>query len=436
MSKLRTKIASLRVRAISLRTHIDNAVSYLTSRTVSAVLFLIPIPWFIERHGDSSYGTATMLLLVFSYLHMVDLGFGYAVNLRIARSIARRTCRTDAILGTAWPIYAVCASVIALLILAAAGPFSNLLFGFTDNARYIRMLAPCTALLMFSSLLTATLQAHNKINWINYSRVILDVAKAGGLLWGGMASDPLPAVLIAVLIGCCVKTLVDFLLVQRVREFSGFPQPAWSVRDFRINAAFGLPMMMSTMLGILLTGLDRVYVSRLLGQAQLAHYSIAADLCSRGYMISWAIIGSIYTLLIRRQATGRTSHDLFSIMLMSVLGIVLVFYLPLALFAEVLLGWWIAPEFASAAAPSLRIWTGTATAYLFMCVYHSYIQSQGRPRLLLVGSLIACAVLVSALWFISGEPTIEAVATSVLLAFGSQALFLVVAKARLNERRK
>jgi O-antigen/teichoic acid export membrane protein len=193
-------------------------------------------------------------------------------------------------------------------------------------------------------------------------------------------------------------------------------------------------MIVSVVLGMVMTSADRIFVGRQFGQEALAHYSVAADICSRAYFLVWAVTGSIYTIYVKRRAVRRSADDLIRASLFSACLIAVCFYLPLALFARQIIGLWIGSAFAQSTVGVTRIWAAAAVAYVLMCVYYNHLQGFGKPRLLALSGVLGCTVLFAGLFTLTIPFGIEGAALSMLAGFAAQSIFLWWLSRRLSSR--
>lgn len=412
------------------RHHVNNVASYVVARIGATILYLAPVSIFVSRQGAGAYGSLSLLLLLFGYLHIFDLGIGYSVNQRFARALARGNQTGLRVVQFAVPVFLVLALVVSAVILIEARTIAMYLIGKPLHIAAVRLLGVAVGFLMISALLTAVLQAYNRVDWINYSRLIIDAARAAGVLLGAFSRH---AILIAVAVtvaGSVIKTAVDFGFAVRLLGHARALAPRFRAREVAVNVRHGFPMLVSTVLGISMFCVDRVAVSRMFGQQALAYYAVAADVCSRAYFLVYAITGSIYTLYVRRRATGRSSQDLVRAALLSVVVVTLLYYLPLGILARWIVSLWISPQFALASEGVMRIWACAAVIYLVMSVYYNQLQGLGAPRTLAVGGILAIGLLGVGLYALPGTYGIEGVAAAVLIGFAGQAAFLYVSSRR------
>lgn len=412
--------------------HVRNVASFVIARLAAIILYIVPVPRFIAGQGAAAYGSLTLLLLIFGYLHVFDLGIGYAVNQRFARALARGSQRGISVVQHALPVFVTFSIIVATIVFFGAHEIARFLIGAPDRVGSVRALALAVGFLMLSALMTAVLQAYNRVDWINYSRLIIDVARAGGIFAGAFARDGVGVAVGVTITGSVVKTLVDFGLVARLLGPSAVFAPRVKWRELVINVRLGFPMLVSVLLGMMMTSMDRVVVGRLFGQKALAHYAVGADVCARAYFLVWAVTGSVYTLYVRRRAVRRTADDLIRVSLISVGVVALSFYLPLAIFAPRIIKLWISSAFAQESAGVTRIWAVTAIAYLVMSVYYNHLQGFGRPRTLVLSSTLAIAVAAAGIIVLPHWFGIKGVAIAMLTGFLAQAILLWSVSRRIS----
>lgn len=413
-------LETLRLRA----THVRNVGSYFVERILALSLYFISVPIFIERQGSGAYGTLTLLLLVFSYTQFFDLGIGYAVNQRLGRAVARKGRHLITIVQTAVPVFAVFGIVFAAAVFAFSQQLALLLFGRPEHSDAIRAVAFAMGLLTLDVLPVSLLQAHNRVDWINYSRLVIDVTRALGILAGAFAVHGIAVAVGFTIGGVVVKLLIDIVLSGRLLAGRFAFKPVFSARSNALNLHLGMPVVSSVFFGMLMTSIDRIFVSRVFGQGALAHYAVGADLCSKAYFLVWAITGSVYTLYVRRRAKRQAAEDLIRVSLIAVAIVTVVFYLPLAVFAREVIGIWINPVFAAQSAEITRIWALAGVAYLITCVYSDHLRGYGKPGLLAISGGIGISAVITGLMTLPRWFHVAGAALAVLIGFLGQALFL------------
>ena len=404
--------------------HIRNVSSYFVARVITAALYIGVVPLFLKRQGSAAYGTLGIALVVFSYVSVLDLSIGYPVSLRLSRALARNSPRAGMVLRHAVPLFLGVALAVAALLYLLSAEITKL---FELNSQYVvlfRLLAVASGFIIGSSYFCAVLQAHNRVDWINYSRLILDLSRAGGLAIGAFARDGVTVALAVVVAGCAGKVALEFHFAKRLAGGIRAFRPALSWRSMRAMWALGAPMAILVVSGMILNSADRIYVDRDFGQAALAHYTIGADLCSKAYFIVWAITGSIYTTYVKRHATGRFTDSLVKISFYVVAGVSLLIYAPIFLAAKQILTLWISAAFAQDSSVVLKLWALNAVLYLLTCVYHTALQGQGKSRVLAGGGVAGVVAMMLALVLMPHGFGIKGAAVAATAAFGVQLLVL------------
>lgn len=402
------------------RQHIQNVSSYVVARIVTAALYLGIVPLFLRHQGNAAYGTLGLALVAFTYIGVLDLAIGYPVSLRFSRALARDNPRASMVLRRAAPVFLGATIVVTTLLYLSSPEIARLFELSSHSVILFKLLAVASGSVIASAYFCAVLQAYNRVDWINYSRLILDFSKAGGLAAGAFASDGVTVVVAVVVAGSAAKCVAELVLATKlVGTIHAFrPAPSW--RSARAMFSLGAPMALLAITGVILNTADRIYVDRVFGQVALAHYTIGADLCSRAYFIVWAITGSVYTSYVKRHATGRPADSLLKISFYVAAGVSLLIYAPIFLGAKQILTMWVGPEFARTSAIVLRLFALNAVIYLVTVVYYTGLQAQGKSRILAGGGLAAVAVMVLALALMPRSVGIEGAAIATVLAFSAQ----------------
>jgi len=405
------------------RQHVQNVSSYVVARIVTAAMYLGAVPLFLRHQGNAAYGILGLALIAFTYVGILDLTIGYPVSLRFSRALARNNPRATMVLRRAAPVFLAVTIVVTTSLYLSSPEIARLLKLGSHFVVIFRLLAVAAGFVIASAYFCAVLQAYNRVDWINYSRLVLDFSKAGGLAIGAFVPDGVTVVVAVVVAGCAGKAAAEFAFAAKllggIRDFR--PAPSW--RSAQMMWSLGAPMALLAITGVLLNSADRIYVDRVFGQAALAHYTIGADLCSRAYFIIWAITGSVYTSYVKRHATGRPAGSLLRISFYVAAGVSLLIYAPIFIAAKQILALWIGQDFARVSAGVVRLMALNAVVYVLTCVYYTGLQAQGKSRTLAAGGLAAVAVMVLALALMPRSLGIEGAAVATLAAFSAQ-LFL------------
>jgi O-antigen/teichoic acid export membrane protein len=400
--------------------HARNLLSQFLSRVIALASFAGSLPFFIHRQGPASYGILALLLSIYSFLILLDLGVSYSVGLRVGRSLARGDGRASAIFLQAAPLAVLLGTVVFLLLEGTAKPISVFLYGSPVYAAALRIFGVTVGIYIISSTPAAVVQIYHRVDWFNYSRLIVDIAKAAALIIGGLSKNPIETAMWVLAGGASMKCAVD--VIMAVHLLGRLTPIKFRLRqlDVRTNLGLGLPMSAAGLASIALTSGDRILVSRLFGPAALANYSLAVDICSKAYFLVWAITGTVYPLVVRHAASRRDVSSYRRIGLLSVLIVGILIYLPIALFARRAISWWLGPEMGRGAGLVTSVWALVAVAFLLTSVLQYQLQAKGRPVLLLVVNFGGIGILLLGAYFLPRAYGILAIAALMGIVYLSQ----------------
>ena len=361
--------------------HARNLFSQFLSRAIALAAFAVALPFFIHRHGPALYGILALLLSIYTFLVLLDLGVSYSVGQRIGRSLARNDGRASAIFSRALPLAIVLGGGVFVVLATTAKPISLFLYASQAYTNAIRIFGATVAIYIVSSTPAAVVQIYHRVDWFNYSKLIGDVAKAAALVFGGLSRNAIDTAMWVLVAGALIKFAVDMMMAAHLLGRVVHVRLRWS--DVRANLGLGLPMSMAGLASIALTSGDRIIASRLFGPVALANYSLAVDICSKAYFLVWAITGTVYPLVVRNAASRRNVNSYRRVGLISVLVVGVVIYLPIALFAGTAISWWLGPAMGRSAGLVTSVWALIAVAFLLTSVLQYQLQAKGRPTVLL-----------------------------------------------------
>lgn len=417
------------------REHLLNYTSFIFFRILNIGLFAVTVSLYITEVGKPEYGRIAYFLIFYNFLTVLDLGFGYALNYRMARSIARlRPERaTIDLIRRGLPFYFVASVGGLLLIYVPADRFSELLFNTAQFGSLVRIMGLSVMVFMFDAVFVGVLRAFNKIYLENLSKFIFDVGRSLALLGGILTEGREDVVLWAILASSLVKLAFDVAACVYFLKSWEFLRPRWHWREIVLNLKFGFPMLITTLVGLLIANLDKIFIGKFIGETQYAYYSVAFDINSKVWLFVYALNNSLYTVLIRRGSTRASTGNLILISFGSVLALALFYYLPVSFFAYDILKFWIAPEFAEQSAGLVPPLACASVLYLLMAVLHNIYMTQRRTAYLTLANLVSLGVLGGVLYFYADSISLFQVA----LAYCAMYIVLIAILAfglRFNKR--
>ena len=333
-----------------------------------------------------------MMLLLYVYLQQVDMGMGYAVVYRLGRAIARGNRHHEKIAAEALPIYLTCSAIIGVTLALFATPMSVALLNDAAYSHLFRLAGLGVSLLIISALCVAVMQAYNRVYYVNLSRLMFDVVKAVALIASAGSTGGLEMVLWITMIGAIGKLALDIFLASHLLGTAAWLWPKISRRALILNIGVGAPMFVSSLSSALINSVDKIVVTKLFSPATLGVYSVAADIHGKAFFMIWAVTGSLYTLLIQRQARRQSVRGLILFACIAALGIVIVYYVPLALFAHEVLAIWINDDFAEKGYGLLRWLLIPSCLYMTANIMEVYLQTAGETKRL--GGVYVIALVV------------------------------------------
>jgi O-antigen/teichoic acid export membrane protein len=404
------------------REHALNFTSYFVSRGITLALFAVTVPYFLNRVGEQAYGVVTMLFLLYGYPHVLDLGVGYSLNFRLGRAVARGIRRVHSLVRCSVPYY------VALSLLVGCGMFfggEHLSVVLLSTSRYgelFQWIGVGMAFSVLSAPCTAIMQAHNRVSWVNLSRLFLDIVRSGAMVVAVMTGGRLEHLVLTIVAGSAGKLVLDLFLAAKLLGGFGWMTPRFVRKELAFNVSFGLPATLSLVCGIMIASADKIYISRFVSLDALAEYSVASDLHTKAFFLVWAVNGSLYTVLIRRGVHGIETGSLLYISLGAVVVVFALYYVPLAIFSKGLIGWWISPAFASNSFTLVQWLLPSSVFYLVASVFENILQTRGKILQVSLGYLLAVMTLILALatlpgqWGIHGVPLAYALMHLVLMS--------------------
>ena len=390
-----------------------NFGSYFVSKALSLGLFALAVSYFVRQSGAHLYGMASLVLLLYTYLQMVDVGMGYAVVYRLSRAIARHTRNHVALVARTLPIYLACSLGIGGVLMLFARPVAHFLLGSEQYSGLLVLTALGVGCLIISSLCVAVMQAFNRVYYVNFSRLVFDIVKAVSLIAAAMTGASLETVLELTLAGAVLKLAIDICLASRLLGTFAWLCPILSWQAVRLNVKVGAPMFTSSLIFSLISSMDKVWVAKLLTPATLAAYSIATDLHAKAYFLLWAVTGTLYTPFIQCRARRESVRSLVLVAIAAIAGLFCLYYIPLAVFGRQILTLWINAEMGERGYIMLRWLLLPTGIYLVANLMEVFLQTAGETKRIGWAYLVALGVQFTGLATLPGQFGVGGVSWSV-----------------------
>ena len=360
-----------------------NSAYNLIGLLVPLAVSLVTIPLYLGLIGEARYGVLAIVWLLLGYFGLFDLGLGRATAQRIAALREATDAERAQTFWTALMLNAGIGVLGGLLIWPIATYFFGAVFKIEDALRpevqaaipWLVLAVPMAAL---SGVLSGALQGRERfyeLNLISIAGTVLFqlLPLAAAMRWGSDLGVLLPAALFARLL-----TLVVLLDRCKRHVFLGR-----SVTFARSRAAqlvrFGGWVTVSSLVGPMMTMLDRFIIGAMLGAKAVAYYTVPFQLGERSTVVSSALTSALFPRFASAtlQEEQRLAHE--------GLRVLVVVVTPLAavgiLFMETFLSWWISPLFAEQSTRVGQVVLLGFWANSLAIVPYAQLQARGRPDL-------------------------------------------------------
>lgn len=403
-------------KLVSRREHVVNFSSSILLKVISFSLYFAAIPFFISHQGIGEYGIVAFIITVLGYSILLDNGITYIINLRYAQALSLGERDPEKIVRSGFPVYIIISVFLLVGGIYYSENISNSVWGSSEHGDAVAYLSFALAVQVIGSIFSCVLLAHNKVGLVNGGRLVADVIRVSGLFVGAISDEP---VLVAVLmfgLGSLCKVMVDIYNCSRVIGL-GKLSLQWSIKDMTHVIKASPTMWMISLLSLTALMYDKWYVSSVLSPVDYSYYSVANDFCVKAYFLFYAFSGAVYTPLIKKYAANISVDIISKFYAVSLLAMGMFYYLPLFLWGDKLLTWYIGGEFSSVASPILNIMVGSSLLYLLFNVIEANFYAKGAAAMVLPAYVFGVLTLVCALPLFVKMYGIAGAAWSVMLMF-------------------
>ncbi len=361
----------------------------IAGRILPLVVALAATPLLVASLGLARWGIFALALSLVGMFGIFDLGIGRALTRVVAGRLG--TAERD---GNEAAARAAAGAVRAGLLLLAGLGFAAGLAGAAGSWAYaglldlpaglagevrwaLVVLAAAGPLVLVNAALWGVLAAHQRFAGANLVNLpILALYYVGPLaalqLWDSLVAAT------AVLVACrAAMTWAYWRLCLRALPALRGSRADWAVAPLLLRQ--GAWITVANVLWPLSQHLDRFIIAARLSAEAAAHYATPFDLVIRIAVLGHAVLASAFPAMATALAApaGGTGR-LFRHAVLGIGALVLPPCLICVLFAGPLLGWWLGPDFADAAAPAMRWLAAGVVAFALDGVAAALIDGAGR----------------------------------------------------------
>ncbi|HLA91765.1 MAG TPA: hypothetical protein VJL28_15160 [Gemmatimonadaceae bacterium] len=401
-------IAQIRAAWLGKRRHAYNVSSFIVLRSLALGTFAISVPIFINSTSVREYGIVAIGFSLLGLTTLLEVGVGYVITQSAGRRLARTGKSYPRLLARVFWIYLGAAVAIAAILATTVLLLTSLSSAQRTLYLWLTALLPFLAI---SGTVAAAYQANNDLVYLNSSRFLFEFGKgialaaSGWFLHGSQGVGPI------LLLIACGRACSDLYAVNRRYGYS----PALSNISMTKRALsvvqLGSPVMGCAALFLSVTIGDKLLIAHYLGTADVASYALAADISTKAYLLVHATNSSIFALILRDHAVKQDVSRFVSVSLVSVLAVVVLFYLPFGWNAERLISWWINPVMGRQTATIARVMAASAVVYLVGNAFENALLAMGKARLVFLAYACSVASFFASIVIQLPDPT--------LLSFGA-----------------
>lgn len=361
---------------------------------------LITLPLYLRAIGEERYGVLIILWTLLGYFGLFDLGLGRAVTNRIAAFRDRTSAEREEVFWTALLLNLALGAAGAIVLWGAGVVvFQHLVTVPGPLAAEVQAALPWMVLafplLLASSVMSGALMGREEF-------LAQNVVSIGT----GVLIQVVPLV-VAITVGPALPALV--LAVVGVRVLSGISLFGLCIRRLPIRLrprvtrsqvrplfGFGGWVTVTSIVGPLLSTLDRVIIGAVAGARAVTYYSVPFSLASRISILPGSLSSALFP---RFSSLGdEERRALLDTAVRSLVVVVTPVAVAGMLIMEPFLTWWVDAEFAAKAAPVgeilvIGLWVN-CLAYIPL----AKLQGQGRPDLVAKLHLAELLPYLALLW--------------------------------------
>ena len=369
------------------------------------VIAFVATPYIVRRLEADLYGVYSLAGFVLSYFAFLEFGLGTAITKYISQYLAEDN--EEGIVHSFWGglTWLVTGGLACVLLMGAlAGFIASTLLHVPAQLQPTAVLAfRISSLLlcvsMWIGLTAGTLRSLGQFGMLNLACIVAGMAQTAvtvGLLW---MSYSLPEILWGMLF--CQGALFAWQFGLCLHVLPALKRPRLSLRAMTRLLRFGGILTVGSVIGPVLTNIEKLFMARLTSVGLLTYYAIPFSLIDRLGLIPSAFGSVLFPSYSYFSAKGpeynRELHYRGTLYICASYGFFASFFLFLG---RPFLQAWMGPEFAEKSAPVLGI---LAVGGLFNAMARpavTALQGLGKPQIPLLLQCIELVLYVPSAYFL------------------------------------
>ena len=322
------------------------AANYI-GRTWTALLSIVLIPVYIRFMGVEAYGLVGFFAALSSVLGILDLGIGATMNRELARrSVLEGQVGSQRDLVRTLEIVYWGISFIAGTIVIILAPFISSTWIKAQELnpesilRAVQLMGISLALQFPMSLYQGGLMGMQKQVLVNIILVITATLRSGGVILVLWLISPTIQTYFAWQVVMSLIGSLAFLIAIWVNLPKAETRARFNINIIRDIWKYAAAISASALIGIILSQLDKVILSKMLSLKMFAYYSIAATAASAIWMIIIPFNTAIFPQLVQLHEKKQIkelriffhrSSQMLSLMLFPICALLIIFARPILL---------------------------------------------------------------------------------------------------------
>ncbi len=390
-----------------------NSASFLFMRIFIYAASLIVIPYFINQRGQDLYALIAFFSVMISYSVLLENALSYSVSFRYTTSLVKSPENALRIIQSAIPIYFLFGFLTFAGLSISANILSVSIWGGGQYSKFIYFLAVILCFQVIDALFSSIIQSHNDLLRLNLNRLISDLIRVAGFILAAFFDPAVQICLSFFLLGSIAKLYLDVKYCNSIIKSKNWFRPSFSISEFKENARLAPFMFINSTLWLVISCFDKIYVAKLVSVHDYAFYAFAVDVCTKAYVLFYAITGTLYNSLIRRHANGVSISQIIKVWGVLLGVIVCFYYLPLFIWGGVLIEHFINHDFAVHTMPIVKILVFSSLCYLALAILENNINAMGRARSMTLVYILGVMCLYYAFHYLADKTSMVGVAKSI-----------------------
>ncbi len=347
------------------------------------VFTILITPIIVHRLGVRDYGILLLTATIMGFLNLMDFGVGMAIVKKMAEYVAKQDLLGQRrLLGSAYTIFFILGLVGFLIFLVLGLVGLNWFHVAADQHAYV------LKAFIYSGLAYVATSVSLVAVYVLKSLQRYDITVSMGLVQNIVASlvslllvvqgFGLQALLISNMIIATVCMVVYSWRLTHILPHYSF-HFSWDSMEIKSSFRYGIQFFITNLSNNTLAQFDRLIIPLYLSPVQLSYYSLPGNVAEKINGVGSSTTSVLFPLMSSLQGVSsiEKAKVVYTRVMRNMLVITLAMAVPLALFADPLLRFWLGPQFAEQGARVLVLLVGTNFFLALYGVLQNFLSGYG-----------------------------------------------------------